>query len=100
MTPPGVILPIRLVFERLIVPAVNHMFPSGPWVMLDGTESPAGIVNSVISPVVVILPILAPVDSVNHMLPSGPWAMPKGFELATGRAYSVIVPAWSILPTV
>ena len=47
---------------------------------------------SVITPVVVIRPMLWAALSVNHNAPSEPVAMDWGMLLAVGIAYSVIVP--------
>jgi hypothetical protein len=49
--------------------------PEGP---LPITSDADGIGNSVITPDVVMRPILFPDSSVNQILPSGPAAMPKG----------------------
>ena len=54
-----------------------------------------GTGNSVITPLVVILPILLK-SSVNHRLPSGPAVMNCGKPLGTG--YSVIVRPWGCAP--
>ena len=55
----------------------------------------AGLVrseNSVITPLVVIRPILLEPFSVNQRLPSGPGAMPQGMADLVGTANSVIEP--------
>ena len=58
-----------------------------------------GIGYSVIVPLLIlILPILFPVDSVNQILPSGPAVMPFGELLFVGIEYSVIVPSREICP--
>ena len=51
-----------------------------------------GTGNWVITPLVVIRPILFPEDSVNQTLPSGPRVMPKGALLGAGSGNSVMVP--------
>ena len=48
--------------------------------------------NSVIAPVVVILPTLLRLASTNHTLPSGPAVTPSGLLSPVGRGYSVKVP--------
>ena len=46
--------------------------------------------NWVMTPAVVIRPILLPESSANHSAPSGPAAMPKGPLLAVGRLNSLV----------
>src|SRR5207237_3595969 len=78
-TPAGVSLPIRPV-PRAVTESVNHKFPSAPTVRFAATPptgTPLGY--SVITPAVVIRPILPPPSSVNHMLPSGPVTIWSGF---------------------
>src|SRR5947207_672189 len=59
----------------LLLPSVNHRFPSGPVVIVTGPVPPRG--NSVTAPDGAIRPTCPPLpESVNHMLPSGPAAMP------------------------
>ena len=72
---------------------VNHRAPSTPTAMFKGELIPAGSANSVITPAVVIRPILAPVYSVNQIAPSGPVTIPIGPLLAVGTVYSVKVDA-------
>jgi len=55
-------------------------------------------VYSVMTPAVVILPILPAVISVNHRLLSGPTVMENGPLFAVGVAYSVTTPAVVIRP--
>jgi hypothetical protein len=57
---------------------VNHKAPSGPAVIPNGRL--AGVVTgySVITPAVLIRPILLLSVSVNHMAPSGPMVIPCG----------------------
>ena len=50
--------------------------PSGPAAMPKGLLLAVGMGNSVMTPAVVIRPILLPSYSVNQRLPSGPAAMP------------------------
>jgi hypothetical protein len=58
-----------------------------------------GIVNSlVMTPAVVMRPILLPVFSANHSAPSGPTVMPKGWLLAVGIGNSVITSAVVMRP--
>lgn len=70
ITPDGVILPI------LLDCSVNHTVPSGPAQMPTGWLSWAGRENSVITPAVVIRPILSLYSSVNHRFPSEPAVIP------------------------
>ena len=75
----GAILPI------LFPPAsVNHILPSGPDVIPNGTLL-AVTSYSVITPSTVILPILSTPDSVNQRLPSGPDTMPFGLLSRFGK---------------
>lgn len=55
-------------------------------------------VYSVMTPAVVILPILSPLNSVNHKLLSGPTVMESGPLFAVGVAYSVTTPPVVIRP--
>src|SRR5512142_562116 len=57
-----------------------------------------GMANSVITPAVVIRPILLPSASVNQRAPSGPAVMPAGALFGVGTANSVITPAVVIRP--
>src|SRR6185436_13166518 len=57
--------------------SVNQMFPSGPTVIPEETPKNENM-NSVITPSVVILPILPVEPSVNQRLPSGPATMSLG----------------------
>src|ERR1700758_4942394 len=60
--------------------------------VIEKTRVVRGKGNSVITPAVVIRPILLPAFSTNHRLPSGPAVIPSGDALAVGIGYSVIVP--------
>ncbi len=75
--PRGVMFPIRP------VPA-NHIFPSGPFVMFWGFALGVGIGKSVVTPSVVILPILLASVSVNQRAPSGPSVIPYGVLFGVG----------------
>ncbi len=57
------------------------MLPSGPAAMELGEFTP---LNSVITPLGVILPNLSTACSVNHMLPSAPVVMSPGKEFGVG----------------
>ena len=57
-----------------------------------------GIGNSVMTPAVVIRPILLPLLSVNQRLPSGPAVMPRGTASGVGIGNSVTTPAVVIRP--
>src|SRR2546426_7013076 len=57
-----------------------------------------GIENSVITPAVVILPILFAFSSSNHKFPSGPAVIPAGPGGPVGIENSVITPAVVIFP--
>jgi hypothetical protein len=75
--------------------SVNHRAPSGPAVMASAPPLGSGTGNAVITPAVVMRPILLLVPSkVNHRAPSGPATMPRGVPLAellieAGSGYSV-----------
>src|SRR5271163_3414135 len=58
--------------------------------MPQGWLSVVGIGNSVITPAVVMRPILLAFISVNHSAPSGPTVMPWGELLAVGIGNSVM----------
>src|SRR5207248_6448238 len=93
---PAVLKRPTLVFSP---PPMTQSPPSGCAVMprLPPTLPKAWLVlNSVSTPLVVILPILF--DSRNHKLPSGPTVMSNGF-LKVGP-YSVTTPAGVILPII
>src|SRR5437773_1562074 len=66
------------------------------WTTVPGPPAP-GIGYSVMTPEVVILPILSPLYSVNHRFPSAPAATKAGLLLAVGVGNSVITPAVVIL---
>jgi hypothetical protein len=55
-------------------------------------------VCSVMTPVVVVRPMLFPRYSVNHSAPSGPAVIPEGKLFAVGTGYSVITPAVVMRP--
>src|ERR1700693_1047371 len=74
------------------------MFPSGPAVMPAGAELGVETGNSVITPAVVIRPILFAEISVNQRFPSDPAAIPTGKLPAVGMENSVISPAVVIRP--
>ena len=58
-----------------------------------------GMENSVITPAVVMRPILFFEVSVNHIAPSGPLVIPSGNAATVGSAYSVTVPLVVVRPT-
>ena len=71
------------------------MFPSAPWAIPRGVDAFVGVAYSVITPLVVILPILpilSPLASVNYMLPSGPRVMEVAHDPAVGIGNSVMAP--------
>jgi hypothetical protein len=90
-------LPMRLPVAAAF--SANHTWPSGPAATPTGWVSTEGIGNSVMTPVVVILPILLPTVSANHRLfdcagfGSGPETMAFGLLPGVGIAYSVNAPA-------
>src|SRR5258707_13410636 len=63
-----------------------------------GALTAVGTGNSVITPAVVIRPILLPTCSANHSAPSGPVVMPAGVPPAVGIGNSVITPAVVMRP--
>src|SRR5438477_281535 len=89
------IRPILLLFS-----SVNQRTPSGPAVMPEGALPAVGTVNSVMTPSVVIRPILLPANasSVNQRAPSGPVVMPTGALPAVGTVNSVMTPPVVIWP--
>src|SRR5215468_3731775 len=90
MVPEVVILPILLPAR-----SANQSAPSEPTVIPKGWLLGVGITNSVMAPVVVILPTLLALEkaSVNQSAPSGPLVIPKGWLFAVGTANSVRMPA-------
>ena len=66
-----------------------QMLPSGPAAMELGEFTP---LNSVITPLGVILPNLSTACSVNHMLPSAPVVMSPGKEFGVGVRNSAKTP--------
>src|SRR5437763_3784155 len=66
-----------------------QMLPSGPAAMELGEFTP---LNSVITPLGVILPNLSTACSVNHMLPSAPVVMSPGKEFGVGVGNSAKMP--------
>src|SRR5258706_12994878 len=94
--------------KRPILPevnSVNHSAPSGPVVMPSGVLRGVGIGNSVITPAVVMRPILPGTDSlakpsVYHSAPSGPVVINWGTLGVVGILNSVIAPAVVMRPTV
>ena len=81
---------------------VNSNETGVPPALLEGAVRPTGppapgIGYSVMTPEVVILPILSPLYSVNHRFPSAPAATKAGLLLAVGMGNSVITPAVVIL---
>src|SRR3989442_725765 len=68
--------------------SVNHRFPSGPAAISVG-PMPAFEGDSLITPPVVIRPILLPPASVNQRFPSGPAVIPLGKATAVGRLNSL-----------
>jgi hypothetical protein len=90
MVPAGVIRPI------LFLPnSVNHTLPSGPVVIPNVPPVEPG--NSVITPAVVIRPMLS-VLSVNQRFPSGPTVIPRGPLKGVGMGNSVMTPVVVIRP--
>src|SRR5258706_403686 len=83
----------RPIWSALGLDSVNHNAPSGPVVMPMDELPTVGIGNSVITPAVVMRPILSP-SSVNHSAPAGPVVMPAG----AGTGNSVITPAVVMRP--
>src|SRR5262249_3069366 len=75
----------------------NHSAPSGPVVIPKGPLLGLGIGNSVITPAVVIRPILLVSFSVNHSAPSGPVVISQ-VPRPVGIGNSVITPAVVIRP--
>src|SRR5258707_8123073 len=71
--------------------SVNHSAPSGPVVMPMGQPRAVGTGKSVITPSVVMRPILLATlgDSVNHSAPSGPVVMNWGKLWNVGIGNSV-----------
>ena len=78
--------------------SVNQRAPSGPGVMSVRALLAVGRVNSVMTPAVVIRPILSLVCSVNQRAPSGPVVIPAGPLSAVGMVNSVMTPAVVIRP--
>src|SRR5262249_31329455 len=62
---------------------------SGPRIMPSGPAFAVGNGNSVISPLIVMRPILLAAFSANQSARSGPTVMPIGVAFAVGRSYSV-----------
>ena len=58
--------------------SVNQRFPSDPAVMPQAPGVVVGMSYSVMTPAVVMRPILSPNHSANQTLPSGPEAMLNG----------------------
>lgn len=58
--------------------SVNHSAPSGPAVIRLGWLLGVGMLHSLITPAVVMRPMLLPFVSVNHSAPSGPAVIPSG----------------------
>src|ERR1017187_8611362 len=81
-----VMTPVVVILSIPLSPAntANHSAPTGPVAMLPGKVS-AWRGYSVITPAVVIRPILPALPSVNQSAPSGPVTMPPPH----GRGYSV-----------
>ena len=77
----------------------NQRAPSGPAVMPSGRLSEWGRLNSVITPSVVMRPILLRPASVNQMLPSAPTAIPSGWLFAEMVGNGVMTPSGVIRPT-
>lgn len=78
-------------------PPVVQRFPSGPVVIIP-SALPGGRENSVITPDVVMRPILFPRSSVNQTLPSGPATIPFGKHSSVGTRNSVMFPSTVIRP--
>ena len=97
MAAPVVMRPIWLPLD-----SVNQRLPSGPAAIPKGSPLAVGIANSVMTPAVVIRPILEEERperrSVNQRLPSGPTAIASIWALAVGTANSVMTPAVVIRP--
>ena len=68
----------------LLLASVNHRSPSGPAVIVGRRLLAVGILNSVMTPPVVIRPILLPSCSVNQRAPSGPGVMPDRPAVVVG----------------
>src|SRR5258708_34898727 len=71
--------------------SVNHSAPSGPILMPMGPLLTVGIGNSVITPAVVMRPML--LLFTNHSAPSRPAVVPIGALAVPGIGNSVITPA-------
>lgn len=69
-----------------------------PCVIACGLAFSVGIGYSVISPAVVILPILFPLIFTNQSAPSVPLVIPTGPDAGVGIGYSVISPEVETLP--
>src|SRR5215813_13829809 len=85
--------------RRPILPvcnSVNHSAPSAPILMAMGPLLTVGIGNSVITPAVVMRPML--LLFTNHSAPSGPVVMPDGALLVPGIGNSVTTPAVVMRP--
>jgi hypothetical protein len=77
---------------RRLVRAAGAAAPA-PAVILRGSLAAMGTANSVITPAVVMRPMLLPLRSVNQRLPSAPTVIPSGKLFADGVANSVTAPA-------
>src|SRR5258708_32352978 len=93
-TPAVVIRPILLAPIAVPPDSVNHSAPSGPDVTFRGKRVPVAMLNSVMTPAVVICAILLPEYSENHRLLSGPITMLHGeLDGLPGMANSEKAPA-------
>ncbi len=78
--------------------SLNQRFPSGPFVIPEGSLPALGSGYSVMTPAGVMRPIRFPKYSVNQRLPSGPFVIPMGPLSAVGIGYSVMTPAGVMRP--
>lgn len=90
-TPSVVILPIFPAY-------VNHRAPSGPAAMPSSCWLGTGTTYSLITPAVVIRPILLTLGSTNQRALSGPDVMPLSPIKEAGKGYSVMAPDVLIRP--
>lgn len=82
----------------LFTSSANQRAPSGPVVIPCGRAFAVGRPYSLISPFVLIFPILLPRLSTNPRAPSGPEVTPTGPAPAVGMGYSIISSLVVILP--
>ena len=77
---------------------VNHIFPSAPAAIPEGTDPARGTVNERMSPFILMRLTLFVVRSVNHIAPSGPDAIRSGTEHAVRAVSSVTTPVGVMRP--